>query len=191
MRPQFLSGDQTIAVSVEHFESMRCIFIRIDALLQHHLNELIKVYGTCCSIVKSWWVFLQIPWPKHFTKHCPRHWNIFPYWAVHSYCTIGVFVHISDHVLQILFWRIKAMSSHNLKILNFKNVLDALNIENNTKIQIPVFLFFSVYCVDCWLSVPSLIRWSYQGRWTVHYIYHFYFLFFKVKYGILHYLVLL
>ena len=115
-----------------------------------------------------------------------------PYWAVHSYCTIGVFVHISDHVLQILFWRIKAMSSHNLKILNFKNVLDALNIENNTKIQIPVFLFFSVYCVDCWLSVPSLIRWSYQGRWTVHYtLYLSFYIFFKVKYGILHYLVLL
>ena len=40
-----------------------------------------------------------------------------------------------------------------LKILNFKNVLDALNIENNTKIQIPVFLFFSVYCVDCWVAL--------------------------------------
>ena len=174
---------------------MSSVFVRIDALLQHHLNELIKVYGTCCSIceiVKSVDEFFYIFLDPNILPNIVQGLEIFvPYWAVHSYCTIGVFVHISDHVLQILFWRIKAMSSHNLKILNFKNVLDALNIENNTKIQIPVFLFFSVYCVDCWLSVPSLIRWSYQGRWTVHYIYHFYFLFFKVKYGILHYLVLL
>ena len=43
--PELLAGDQTVSVTVEHFEGVSYVLLHIPAALDHHLDKLIKVDG--------------------------------------------------------------------------------------------------------------------------------------------------